>query len=82
MKEMEITKNDYYLNLSTATQAARLLHTSRQRVYLLIQDDKLKGFKDDTGKYLIFTSSIADYTKNCYETYSTSTCNSVEGVIY
>ena len=60
---------DDYLDLVSAQGAAEILHTTRQSVYKMINSQKIKGFKSDTGKYLVVKSSIANYTKQMYDAY-------------
>ena len=62
-------KNEEYLNLVTVAEAAKIVHMCRPKIYKLIDQQKIKGFKSDTGKYLIIRSSLADYIKSCYNEY-------------
>ena len=66
-------KNDEYLNLVTVNEAAKIVHLCRQKIYQLINDNRIKGFKNDAGKYLILKSSLADYIQSCYTSYATRT---------
>ena len=56
--------------LTTVNETAALLNTTRQFVYGLISSGKIKGFKSDTGKYLIFSDSVDLYIETCYNTYT------------
>ena len=66
-------KNEEYLNLVTVAEAAKIIHMCRQKIYKLIDENKIKGFKNDAGKYLIMRSSLADYIKSCYNEYAART---------
>lgn len=57
-------------SLVTAIEAAKVLRTTRQRIYRLVSSGQLKGFKNDSGKYLIFSESIEKYIEICYNTYA------------
>lgn len=70
--------NNEYLDLITVREASKILHMCRQKVYKAIEDGKIQGFKNDTGKYLIIKSSVAKYVESCYNTYS-SLIHSAEG---
>ena len=70
--------NSVYLDLITVREASKILHMCRQKVYKAIEDGKIQGFKNDTGKYLILKSSVAKYVESCYNTYNSSV-HSAEG---
>ena len=59
-------KNEEYLNLVTVAEAAKIIHMCRQKIYKLIDENRIKGFKNDAGKYLIFKSSLVAYIDSCY----------------
>ena len=62
--------NNEYLDLITVREASKILHMCRQKVYKAIEDGKIQGFKNDTGKYLIIKSSVAKYVESCYNAYN------------
>ena len=64
--------NNECLDLITVRDASKILHMCRQKVYKAIEDGRIQGFKNDTGKYLIFKSSVAKYIESCYNTYNSS----------
>lgn len=65
--------NNEYLDLITVREASKILHMCRQKVYKAIEDGKIQGFKNDTGKYLIINSSVAKYVESCYNAYKSPT---------
>ena len=73
--------NNEYLDLITVQETSRLLHICRQKVYKAIEDGRIQGFKNDSGKYLIFKSSVANYVETCYNKYNNSFVHSAKGGI-
>ena len=69
-----------YLDLLTVQETSKILHMCRQKVYQAISTGKIKAFKNDSGKYLIFKSSVAKYLEACYNQYSSNMiCCSAQG---
>lgn len=58
------------INLLTVKEASKQLKTSRQHLYRLIADQRIKGFKNDCGKYLIYADSLDAYIETCYNQYA------------
>lgn len=73
-------ERDDYLDLLTVQEAAKILHVCRQKVYQAIKEGKIQAFKNDSGKYLIFKSSVAKYLETCYNNYNSNmVCCSAQG---
>jgi len=62
--------DDNITELLTAKEAGEYLRTTRQHIYKLINSGEITGFKNDTGKYLIFGDSLENYIKRCYNVYA------------
>jgi excisionase family DNA binding protein len=73
--------NNDLLDLVTVQEASKMLHICRQKIYKAIEDGRLQGFKNDSGKYLIFKSSVANYVETCYNKYNNSFDHSAKGGI-
>ena len=58
------------IELLTVKEASQRLRTSRQHLYRLIAEQSVKGFKSDSGKYLIYATSLDAYVETCYNQYA------------
>ena len=58
------------IKLLTVKEASQQLKTSRQHLYRLITNQRIKGFKNDCGKYLIYADSVDAYVDSCYNQYA------------
>ena len=65
-------EREEYLDLLTVQETSKILHMCQQKVYQAINEGKIQAFKNDSGKYLIFKSSVANYLELCYNNYNSN----------